>query len=77
MGATKSHTRTTTRSAPTISVVSDDVYSVMSEETTLGYIHKVGPVYVALSGDVLSHAVEVGQSLNWDQAVGMVRTAAH
>lgn len=76
MGATKSHTRNASRSNPTISVVSDDVYSVMNEENTLGYIHKVGAVYVALSGDVLSHAVEVGQSLNWDQAIGMVRTAA-
>lgn len=76
MGATKAHSRANSRSAPTISLVSDDVYSVMNEEMTLGYIHKVGPVYVALSGDVLSHAVEVGQALTWDQAVGMVRSSA-
>ncbi|MET0990343.1 MAG: hypothetical protein ABWY54_06835 [Glaciihabitans sp.] len=77
MGATKSHTRTASLSTPTIALVSNDVYSVMNDDTTLGYIHKVGPVYVALSGDVLSHAVEVGQSLNWDQAVNLVRAAAH
>jgi hypothetical protein len=77
MGATKSHTRTASRSTPTIALVSDDVYGVMNDDTTLGYIHKVGPVYVALSGDVLSHAVEVGQSLNWDQAVSLVRSSAH
>jgi hypothetical protein len=77
MGATKSHTRTSARSNPSIALVSDDVYSVMNEENTLGFIHKVGPVYVALSGDVLSHAVEVGQSLTWDQAVSMVRSASH
>ncbi|HEV7950152.1 MAG TPA: hypothetical protein VGP24_10325 [Glaciihabitans sp.] len=59
-----------------IAVVTDDVYSVMSEHDTLGYVHKVGPVYVALSGDVLSHAVEVGQSLSWDQALRMVRSSA-
>lgn len=63
-------------SDPSIALVSDDVYSIMSRDNTLGYIHKVGPVFVALHGDVLSHAVEVGQSLDWDQAVGMVRASA-
>ncbi|MCU1508191.1 MAG: hypothetical protein JWQ12_456 [Glaciihabitans sp.] len=63
------------RREPVISLVSEDVYSVMTEHTTLGYIHQVGHVYVALSGDVLSHAVEVGQSLSWDRAVQMVRSA--
>jgi hypothetical protein len=57
----------------TIALVTDDVYSVLTERETLGFIHKVGNVYVALSGDVLSHAVEIGQSLSWDRAVQMVR----
>ena len=61
---------------PSIALVSADVYAVMSQDNTLGYIHKVGTVFVALHGDVLSHAVEVGQSLDWDQAVEMVRTSA-
>jgi hypothetical protein len=61
------------RREPIIALVTDDVYSVMTERETLGFVHKVGNVYVALSGDVLSHAVEVGQSLSWDQAVHMVR----
>jgi hypothetical protein len=61
------------RREPNIALVTDDVYSVMTERETLGFVHKVGNVYVALSGDVLSHAVEVGQSLSWDQAVQMVR----
>jgi hypothetical protein len=61
------------RSEPTIALVTDDVYSVMTERETLGFVHKVGTVYVALSGDVLSHAVEVGQSLSWERAVRMVR----
>jgi hypothetical protein len=77
MGATKSHTRASARDNPIIALVSDDVYSVMNEDNTLGFIHKVGPVYVALSGDVLSHAVEIGQSLTWDQAVSIVRSSAH
>ena len=61
------------RADPTIALVTDDVYSVMTDRETLGFVHKVGTVYVALSGDVLSHAVEIGQSLSWDRAVRMVR----
>ena len=58
---------------PTIALVTDDVYSVLSDRETLGFVHKVGNVYVALSGASLSHAVEIGQSLSWDRAVQMVR----
>ena len=61
------------RPEPIIALVTDDVYSVMTDTDTLGFVHKVGNVFVALSGDVLSHAVEIGQSLSWDQAVRMVR----
>jgi len=61
------------RTKATIALVTDDVYSVMTERETLGFVHKVGNVYVALCGDILSHAVEVGQSLSFDQAVQMVR----
>ncbi|PRY70050.1 hypothetical protein B0I08_101172 [Glaciihabitans tibetensis] len=64
------------RTDSSIALVTDDVYAVMSNNDTLGYIHKVGAVYVALHGDVLSHAVEVGQSLSWDYAVDMVRASA-
>ncbi len=58
---------------PSIALVTDDVYSVMTDTDTLGFVHKAGNVYVALSGDVLSHAVEVGQSLSFEKAVQMVR----
>jgi len=61
------------RREPNIALVTDDVYSVMTDHHTLGYIHRVGTVYVALAGDVLSHAVEIGQSLSWDEAIRMVR----
>jgi len=57
----------------TVALVTEDVYSVMTERETLGFVHKVGSVYVALRGDILSHAVEIGQSLDWDRAVRMVR----
>ena len=58
---------------PTVALVTENVYSVMTERETLGFVHRVGAVYVALRGDVLSHAVEIGQSLEWDKAVRMVR----
>ncbi len=57
----------------TVALVTEDVYSVMTERETLGFVHKVGTVYVALGGDILSHAVEVGQSLSLERAVRMVR----
>jgi hypothetical protein len=57
----------------TVALVTEDIYSVMTDRETLGFVHKVGNVYVALSGDILSHAVEVGQSLALERAVRMVR----
>jgi hypothetical protein len=59
----------------TVALVTEDVFSVMTDRETLGFVHKVGTVFVALSGDILSHAVEVGQALSLDRAVRMVRTA--
>jgi hypothetical protein len=60
-------------SEPIVALVTEDVYAVMTDRETLGFVHRVGTVYVALRGDVLSHAVEIGQSLVWDSAVRMVR----
>jgi hypothetical protein len=57
----------------TVALVTEDVYSVMTDRDTLGYVQKVGTVFVALSGDILSHAVEVGQALSLERAVRMVR----
>lgn len=59
-------------SRPDISLIADNTYCVLSAEETMGYIDKVGNVFVAHSGSDLAHAVEVGQSLSWDQAVTMV-----
>jgi hypothetical protein len=56
----------------TVALVTEDVYSVMTDRETLGFVHKVGTVFVALGGDILSHAVEVGQALSLDRAVRMV-----
>jgi len=58
---------------PDIALVDDDLYCVLSETDTLGYVHRVGKVFVALAGDNLGHAVEIGQTMSWDHAVDMVR----
>ena len=68
-----SSTARESRTDLTVALVTEDVYSVMTERDTLGFVQKVGTVYVALSGDILSHAVEVGQSLSLERAVRMVR----
>jgi hypothetical protein len=58
-----------------VAMVSDDLFALLTDTETLGYVHKVGRVYVSLRGSDLSHAVEVAQSLSWDRALEAVRTA--
>ena len=58
-----------------IAVIGDDMYSVMSDTETLGYVYRVGNVFVALQGGDFGRAVEVGQTLSWDRAIDIVRAA--
>lgn len=58
-----------------VTLIGDDLYSVLSATETLGYVYKVGNVFVALSGHDFARAVEVGQTLSWAQAIEIVRTA--
>jgi hypothetical protein len=58
-----------------VAMVEDDLFALLTESETLGYIHKVGRVYVSLRGADINHAVEVGQSLSWDRALEAVRSA--
>ena len=64
-------------STPSISIamVDDDLLSVLTPNETLGFVHRVGPVFVALRGSDLAHAVEVGQSLSRETAVQLVQSA--
>ena len=57
---------------PDIALVDDDLYAVLSETDTLGYIMRVGSVYVALVGENPKRAFEVGQTLDWDRAIELV-----
>ncbi|SOE70606.1 hypothetical protein SAMN06296378_2273 [Salinibacterium xinjiangense] len=65
------------RFEPSITLVRDDVYAVLDICETMGFVERVGSVYVALSGERQIRAVEVGQSLSWDVAVEMVCLAHH
>ena len=56
-----------------VAMINDDLFSLLTPTETLGFVHKVGAVYVALRGSDFHHAVEVGQSLSWDRAVERVR----
>jgi hypothetical protein len=64
-----------TPSAVSIAMINDDVVSVLTPTETIGFVHRVGRVYVAMQGSDLAHAVEVGQSLSRDKAVEIVQTA--
>lgn len=55
-----------------IALVDDDLYSVLSETETLGFVHRVGHVYVALAGENPKRAIEIGQTMSWDDAIDMV-----
>ncbi len=60
---------------PSIALLREDLYGVLSRTATMGFVERVGNVFVALYGPDLGHAVEVGQSLSWDVAVAMVNGA--
>lgn len=58
--------------SPDISLLREDTYAVLAFDRTMGYIEKVGNVFVGLVGEDLPHAIEVGQSLSFDVTVDMV-----
>jgi hypothetical protein len=68
---TSSHTA----SEPSIALVREDIYAILSADETMGFVERVGNVFVSLDGPDLARAVEVGQSLSWDKAVTLVRRA--
>jgi hypothetical protein len=60
---------------PSIAIVREDIYAVLTARETMGFVERVDRVFVALHGPDLARAVEVGQSLRWDSAVSMVQLA--
>jgi hypothetical protein len=59
-----------------VSLIDHDLYAVLGGKQLLGFVQRVGNVFVALSGRTYSLAVEVGQSLIFDRSVAMVRRSS-
>lgn len=57
----------------TTKVIAEDLVEVTADGTTVGFVQKVGRVFVALRGPDLGRAVEVGQSLSREQALLLAR----
>lgn len=62
-----------TSGEPSIAIIHEDLYAVLATRETMGFVERVGSVFVALHGPDLARAVEVGQSLSWDACVAMIR----
>jgi hypothetical protein len=60
---------------PSVGIVREDIYALLTTRETMGFVERVGNVFVALHGPDLARAVEVGQSLSWDESVKMVTRA--
>lgn len=59
-------------SEPGIELVDEETFAARGPSGTLGFIQRVGNIFVALEGEHLSRAIEVGQSLSWDEALAMI-----
>jgi hypothetical protein len=67
--------RTATDDAVSVAMINDELFALLTPSETLGYVHKVGRVYVAMRGADYNHAVEVGQTLSRERAIEIVRAA--
>jgi catalase (peroxidase I) len=70
-----SPSRTTDPDDVSVAMVTEDLFALLAGSETIGFVHKVGRVYVSLRGADVNAAVEVGQSLSWDRALEAVRAA--
>jgi hypothetical protein len=66
---------TTPDAAVSVSMINDELFALLTPSETLGYVHKVGTVFVALRGSDYGHAVEVGQTLSRERAIEIVKAA--
>jgi hypothetical protein len=71
MAMSSQQARETSRE-PVVSLVAENLHSVAADHEIIGFIRTIGTIYVALSGGAAGHAVEVGQTMNWNQAVDLV-----
>jgi len=66
---------TPTDAAVSVAMIDDELFALLTPSETLGFVHKVGRVFVALRGSDYNHAVEVGQTLSRDRAIEIVKAA--
>lgn len=59
-----------------VSPLQNGVYEVSLDGQVLGFVERVGNVFVALMGRTAHCACEVGQSLSWETSVRMVLQAS-
>ena len=67
-----SEARTQPMTLPRVVRISPQLLSFVGDGTTIGFVEKVGPVYVALSGPHYAAAVEVAQSRELEKAAQAV-----
>ena len=60
---------------PSIAIIHDDLFAVLATRETMGFVERMGNMFVALHGPDLARAVEVGRSLSWDECVSVVKRA--
>lgn len=63
-----SEARTQPMALPRMVRISQQLISFVDGGTTIGFVEKVGPVYVALAGERYDRAVEVAQSRELERA---------
>ena len=56
-------------------LVLDDVYRVLDDGRTVGYVQLAGPIFVSLLGEVYNTSVEVAQCFDLESAVDRLQRA--
>lgn len=56
-------------------LVLDDVYRVLEDGRTVGYVQLAGPIFVSLLGEVYNTSVEVAQCFDLETAVLRLQSA--
>ena len=62
--------------SPAVTRIAPHLIEVVADGDVVGYVEIVETVYVALAGCRYDRAVEVGQALDFDDAVGALVLAA-
>jgi hypothetical protein len=53
--------------------IEEDLFAILVSNEVIGFVQRAGHIFVALSGSREARAVEVGQTLGFDEAVRLVQ----